>query len=487
VTKGGRTAVIASLAAAGVLIAVGVGLSFASTALRARTASAPFVEPTVKTSFSFVDPELPSESNIITRAPRPVHAVAITFDDGPTANTTRVVDVLNKYHARATFFWVGRRVKNNIPATAYAVRSGDEVGNHTLDHYFLTVGKGPYSAGSPDGIAREIARADDTIQKACGVRPYFLRPRGLVIDETGRRIAKEYGHPIVGWSVQNCDTIALGYSPAAIAHFTLHVVQPGRILLFHETNPKTVEALPALLEGLKKMGLDVVTVSELLKRTDYLPATPMANATPAKRFDTRPFLGKQVKRSATPTDAVAITLDDGPSANTAEVLDILQEHAACATFFFVGNRVPRYRHLLPVLIAAGDEIGDHTWDHQEIAGVTRAQVLREIDLTQAEIRAACGVSPIFVRPPSGHWDSVTMAAIEERGLVMALWSLHGQDTGPGTHAAKIASDVVTSAHGGDVILLHETNPETVKALPTIIDGLRRKGLRLSTLSDLLGG
>lgn len=214
-------------------------------------------------------------------------------------------------------------------------------------------------------------------------------------------------------------------------------------------------------------------------------ASVRPTGSPAAEIDPAPFLGRPLKRAPFATRKVALTLDDGPSRNTAEVLSIFERLNARCTFFFVGGRVRGYRSVAKQAYETGFEIGNHTWDHQEIHETPLAFDLKEIDRCQAELVEVTGHEAVFVRPPTGHWDDATLRATGERGMVLALWSLHGQDTGPGTHARTITSGVLRSARGGDVILLHETNPETVKALPAIIEGLRAKGLEPVTLSELL--
>jgi peptidoglycan/xylan/chitin deacetylase (PgdA/CDA1 family) len=215
------------------------------------------------------------------------------------------------------------------------------------------------------------------------------------------------------------------------------------------------------------------------------PRAARPKVTPAARIDPSPWIGRPLRRAPWPTRKVAITLDDGPSPNTAQVLAIFRKHGLRGTFFFVGDRCQRYRKVVRLAFDAGFEIGDHTLDHQEIFRQSARFDLREIDLGAAELVRETGVRPIYMRPPSGHWDATTLRSIAQRHMIMALWSVHGQDTGPGTHASVIARHAVANARGGDIILLHETNPETVKALPAILEGLVRKGLRPVTLSELM--
>jgi peptidoglycan/xylan/chitin deacetylase (PgdA/CDA1 family) len=244
-------------------------------------------------------------------------------------------------------------------------------------------------------------------------------------------------------------------------------------------------AVPEVAVPVEPVVAQVATMTTPTASPKPAPVAAVATAPVRPRLDTSRYMGKPVKRSRAQTTAVAITLDDGPSSNLGLVLSILREHDARVTFFFVGNRTPRFRRRMPDVIALGCEVGNHTWDHEEVEGESRARILDSVDRAQAELTTDTGVAPVLMRPPAGHWDERALEAVNSRGLVMALWSLHGQDTGEGTHSEKIARDVIRSARGGDVILLHETNIETVNALPAIIDGLRKKGLHLVTMSELL--
>jgi peptidoglycan/xylan/chitin deacetylase (PgdA/CDA1 family) len=179
---------------------------------------------------------------------------------------------------------------------------------------------------------------------------------------------------------------------------------------------------------------------------------------------------------------VALTFDDGPSlTQTPEVLAILQRLHAHATFFEEGRHVHGREALMRQILAAGDEIGNHSFDHPRDPGYG------ELSRTDRYIRLATGFEPCLFRPPYGLLDSKVVAAARRAGLQIVLWSLDsGDDHHPG--AAAIASNVLAAARPGSIVLMHDGghHPQTVRALPAVIRGLRRLGFGFATVTGLLG-
>lgn len=187
---------------------------------------------------------------------------------------------------------------------------------------------------------------------------------------------------------------------------------------------------------------------------------------------------------------VALTFDDGPSEPyTAEILDILRAHRAPATFFLCGENAERHPELVRRILAEGHEIGNHTYSHPYLYLKSRAGIAAEIDRTQDVLQRVCGRRPTLFRPPFGVRGLPLWSVLRERGMRMVLWSVRGYDGR--LDAEGVARTTLEQLKPGAIILLHdgfETQPAdridrsaTVRALPAIIDGVRKAGYTLVRL------
>jgi peptidoglycan/xylan/chitin deacetylase (PgdA/CDA1 family) len=182
--------------------------------------------------------------------------VALTFDDGPGATTQTVIRTLRRFHARATFFVVGRNVGGRA-GTIRREQALGEVGNHSWSHPDLS----RYSSG---GVYEQLSTTQAAIRKAGGGRPTVFRPPYGARNATVDAQARALGLTEILWSIDSYDS--RGYSTAAVAHTVLKLVQPGAIILMHDVIPATARALPRILRIAKARKFTLVTVSELLKR-----------------------------------------------------------------------------------------------------------------------------------------------------------------------------------------------------------------------------
>ncbi|MER7368558.1 polysaccharide deacetylase family protein [Nonomuraea wenchangensis] len=180
---------------------------------------------------------------------------------------------------------------------------------------------------------------------------------------------------------------------------------------------------------------------------------------------------------------VALTFDDGPGPYTDTLLRHLAAHQAPATFFVVGQNVAAYPSVLRRTAAAGHEIGNHTWSHQDLTKLSAAAVRTELARTDEAVKAAVGFVPALVRPPYGAFDNTLRVRIK-RPLV--LWSV---DTLDWLHrdSARVARVAIRSARPGGIILFHDIHPTTVKAVPRVLKALSRKGYTFVTVSQLFDG
>ena len=202
------------------------------------------------------------------------------------------------------------------------------------------------------------------------------------------------------------------------------------------------------------------------------------------------FFGTIISHVSTPDSVVALTFDDGPEpVYTQEILKILNEKGIRATFFVIGIEVEKNMNEARLIVNDGNELGNHSWSHKRMVFKSMGFIRRELKQTDRVIRVAGYKGEIYFRPPYG------------KKLLLLPWYLSGHDrktimwdSEPESYpeiaksAQKISEYVLSKAHPGSVILLHamyKSRAETRKALPVIIDGLRKRGYRFVTVSQLI--
>jgi peptidoglycan/xylan/chitin deacetylase (PgdA/CDA1 family) len=192
--------------------------------------------------------------------------------------------------------------------------------------------------------------------------------------------------------------------------------------------------------------------------------------------------GQVISHGAESGREVALTFDDGPSlTQTPAILATLDRLHARATFFEEGRHVHGREELMSEILASGDEIGNHSYHHPDYPGYG------ELAATDHRIHAATGFEPCLFRPPYGLIDPKVSSAARRAGLEMVLWSLDSEDDHhPGVEA--IRKTTLAGAGPGAIVLMHDGghHPQTVRALPGVIRGLRARGLRMVTVTALLG-
>jgi peptidoglycan/xylan/chitin deacetylase (PgdA/CDA1 family) len=179
---------------------------------------------------------------------------------------------------------------------------------------------------------------------------------------------------------------------------------------------------------------------------------------------------------------VALSFDDGPTAMTQQYLDALSAGGARATFFLIGVNMQTYPATAAAEVAAGNDIGDHTWDHQSFTGqstgakpLTDAQITQEIQ-SQADLaKSQTGITEDLLRPPYGDMFSSTFDFVTSLGYTDVMWTYDTNDwKDPSTSA--IVSGVLANVHDQSVVLMHDGHPNTLAAIPGILSGLRSMGL-----------
>ncbi len=192
-------------------------------------------------------------------------------------------------------------------------------------------------------------------------------------------------------------------------------------------------------------------------------------------------LSEQALREAG-ENVLALTFDDGPSpANDTEILRLLAEYDAVATFFVIGNKVGHHIDLLKQMIKAGCEIGNHSWQHPMMTTLSADAQLAELHQTD-ELLTANGIPVKWFRPPYGAYDTVTHTIAQSEALETILWSVDSQDW-KGAEPDVIARRVIENLSPGAVVLMHSIKTHTVAALPKILAYAKANKYRFVTLSE----
>ena len=181
--------------------------------------------------------------------------VALTFDDGPDPEVTpRVLDLLDRSGARATFFCIGRRVEARPDLAAEIVRRGHRIENHTWSH------PNTFACYLPPAQRREVLRAQEAIERAAGRAPELFRPPAGFRNPFTERELFHAGLTLASWTRRGYD--AVEKDPAAILRRLLAGLSAGDVLLLHDGsaltgggNPVVLEVLPRLLDELAARSL----------------------------------------------------------------------------------------------------------------------------------------------------------------------------------------------------------------------------------------
>ncbi|WP_235734449.1 polysaccharide deacetylase family protein [Nocardioides alcanivorans] len=181
--------------------------------------------------------------------------IALTFDDGPGLDTQRLLKILERRKAKATFFLVGTMVRARPQAAKQIVRGGHEVGVHTMGHPDLT-------KLSDKWVTWQLRQTKQLITKTTGVRPTLSRPPYGATDARVLRIHGELGLSEVLWDVDTTD-----WKIRDAGHVSRTGIQQARrnsVVLMHDIRPTTVDAVDSMIRGLRQRGFTLVTVSELI-------------------------------------------------------------------------------------------------------------------------------------------------------------------------------------------------------------------------------
>lgn len=188
--------------------------------------------------------------------------LALTFDDGPSKYTDKLLDIFKEYNCRGTFFMIGKQVSAKKSTLIRMVEEGHDLGVHTWNHKNL-------KTLTLEEIRYEVSSARDKVEEITGVRPNLVRPPYGAVNDTVKEASNLDGFYIINW---NIDTLDWQLRDAKLVHDSvMNQAKDGAIILLHDLHKETVEAMVTVIPALIAEGYQLVTVTELLSFSDEAP------------------------------------------------------------------------------------------------------------------------------------------------------------------------------------------------------------------------
>ncbi|GHO50912.1 polysaccharide deacetylase family protein [Ktedonospora formicarum] len=222
----------------------------------AQTASTPTPTP-VEDKTKPISPKM--KANVFSQGSDAVNEIALTFDDGPSPTyTAQILDILQRYQIKATFFCIGQQVQEFPALVQQEFQDGEIVGNHTWSHPDLTT-------LSVQDINSQMQMTSNQIKNATGITPVLFRPPYGAIDDKVKEQSDGLNMTPVLWSIDTTDWQMPGVD--AIVNNVVSNVGNGSIILMHDgggDRSQTIAALPRIITALQQRGFRIVTIPELM-------------------------------------------------------------------------------------------------------------------------------------------------------------------------------------------------------------------------------
>lgn len=188
--------------------------------------------------------------------------IAISFDDGPAAGyTAEILDVLKSNAVPAVFFCIGKNIAGRENLLQQIHTDGHIIGNHSYSHHFW------FDLFSASKMQRDVQQTNEEVKKVTGLQPRLFRPPYGVTTPNMKKALGNLGLMAIGWNIRSLDTIIK--EEEKLLQKIEELLQPGAVVLLHDTSKTTLGMLPKLITGARSKGYEFVRIDKLLNVAPY--------------------------------------------------------------------------------------------------------------------------------------------------------------------------------------------------------------------------
>ncbi|MGO4348313.1 polysaccharide deacetylase family protein [Paenibacillus sp. MCAF9] len=410
--------------------------------------------------------------------------LSLTFNGmGDESLMTKLLDELDRYDIKATFFLPGMRVAEEPEIAKEILARGHGIENNTLSRLDLT-------HLSYEQVFKEINVSNEVIEKELGVKPQYMRTRSGDYNDTVQLAAAQSGlSAVVSYSL-NLHEWQQESEQEKADYIRKYVTRGGIIALDTELDGQVLESIPLVAKAAAEVGYKLVPLKELVssgqerKPLEQIPGFDAAR----KNLNDNQSSYKLIYNWENKKKVVSLTFDDwGTDYTITKLLDILEKHDVKATFFLRANGVEKNPNLAKAIAEAGHDVANHTYSHPVITKLTPEQLQEEVVKAHQVITEAIQQQPTMLfRPPTGEIDDERARIVAATGYTsIAMYDVTVFDWDSANDADHIVKGVLDQTVDGSVILLHMLdNIHTIEALPDVIEKLKSKGYTFVPMSQM---
>lgn len=195
---------------------------------------------------------------------------------------------------------------------------------------------------------------------------------------------------------------------------------------------------------------------------------------------------QRIRKGTTTQPKIALTYDlEGYNQNTENLLNLLKENNIHVTFFVQGRVTRNKPEILQKIITQGHELGNHSWTHPNLMNVSAGEIRHQVLQNEEAIYDATGYStkPLF-RCPGGACDSRVRNILFDLGYSEIFWNVDPRDWSWNSSTTQIVNRIINSLVPGNIVVLHNTRPNTVEATKILIPELAKRGYTITTVGEL---